>query len=74
MRHGVRGGSRCGCGGTASPPLLRAAATKYLLGIDQLVSPDFTLDVAPHPLLATAISAGGGATAATLAAADFTGH
>ncbi|MGH7722954.1 MAG: hypothetical protein ACRENL_09035 [Candidatus Dormibacteria bacterium] len=44
--------------GCAEPavPLLRAAPAGYLLGIDQLVSPDFRLDTAPHSLTAADIA------------------
>jgi hypothetical protein len=62
-----------GCAAAPSPPSLRAAPATYLLGIDQLISPDFVLDVAPHPLAAAAIAAADGPDASRLAAAGFTG-
>ncbi len=34
-----------GCGQTAAPVLLRGDPVHYLLTIDQMVSPDFTVDV-----------------------------
>jgi hypothetical protein len=61
------------CAGPSSPALLRAAPASYLLGIDQLISPDFTLDAVPHPLTAAALAAAGGAAAAQLSAAGLTG-
>jgi hypothetical protein len=39
-----------GCAQPATPSLLRAAPATYLLSVDQLVAPDFSLDTAPHPL------------------------
>jgi hypothetical protein len=61
------------CAGPSSPALLRAAPASYLLGIDQLVSPDFSLDAAPHPLTAAAVAAAGGAAATQLSVAGLTG-
>jgi hypothetical protein len=61
-----------GCAAPPPAPRLHAAPASYLLGIDQLVSPDFTLDSAPHPLTAAAIAASGGTAQAQLAAARMT--
>ncbi len=61
-----------GCGG-GSPRVLSAAPTSYLLGIDQLVSPDFTVDTAPRPMAAGDVAAAGGLTASQLVAAGFDG-
>ena len=60
-----------GCGGAAAPAALRGEPSSYLLGIDQLVSPDFSLDIAPHALTPGAIAATGGGTVAQLDAAGF---
>jgi hypothetical protein len=43
-----------GCGEAAAPSLLRGEPATYLLTVDQMVSPDFTVDVAPHQLAAGA--------------------
>ena len=52
-----------GCGQAAAPSLLRGEPSSYLLTIDELVSPDFTVDTAPHQL-AVADIAGADATVA----------
>ena len=39
-----------GCGEAAAPLALRGEPAGYLLSVDQLVSPDFTIDAAPHQL------------------------
>lgn len=58
-----------GCGATAPPGALRGAVAGYLLGIDQLVSPDFVTDAAPHAVNAGGVAAVTGATAAQLGGA-----
>jgi hypothetical protein len=45
-----------GCAGPISPPPHRAAPATYLLGVDQMVSPDFSVDTAPHALSVTGIA------------------
>jgi hypothetical protein len=47
-----------GCGGAAAPAVLRGEPSGYLLAIDQMVSPDFTLDTPPHTLNPAGIAAG----------------
>lgn len=61
------------CAAPVTPPLLRAPPTAYLLGIDQLISPDFTYDSTPHRLTAVSIAAAGGAADGQLVAAGFAG-
>jgi hypothetical protein len=59
-----------GCGQAAAPTVLRGEPSSYLLGVDQLVSPDFTPDISPHALNTDGAAATGG-TAAQLSAAGF---
>ncbi len=49
-----------GCGEAAAPPVLHGEPATFLLTIDQMVSPDFTVDIAPHPLAAGGYVAGAG--------------
>jgi hypothetical protein len=60
-----------GCGGAAAPAVLRGEPSSYLLTIDQMVSPDFTLDTTPHALNPAEIAASGGGAAAQLSAEGF---
>jgi hypothetical protein len=60
-----------GCGQQAAPATLRGQPATYLLGVDQMVSPDFALDVPPHALTTADILATSGAAAAQLSAAGF---
>ncbi len=64
-----------GCGATApaASPVLRGQPASYLLGIDQMVSPDFILDTAPHPLGVADITATNQSAAHQLTAAGFLG-
>lgn len=62
-----------GCGDAASPSTLHATPATYLLTIDQLVSPDFTVDTPAHGLSITAVAAGDMARAGQLATAGFIG-
>jgi hypothetical protein len=61
-----------GCGNAAAPQLLHAPAATYLLGVDQLVSPDFSLDTPPHPVTVSDITGSDGAAAKQLNAGGFT--
>jgi hypothetical protein len=62
-----------GCGNQpAAPQVLRAAPLRYLLGIDQLVSPDFSVNTAPHALAVADIAGNDSAAAQQLRAAGFT--
>ena len=61
-----------GCGTAASPATLHAAPSTYLLSVDQLVAPDFTVDQPVHPLSITDAAAGDTAKAGQLAGAGFT--
>ncbi len=61
-----------GCG-AATAPVLRGAAAGYLLGVDQLVAPGFSLDVAPHTLSAADVAAAGHGVTSELTAAGLTG-
>ncbi|MDQ6857080.1 MAG: hypothetical protein M3Z57_08405 [Candidatus Dormibacteraeota bacterium] len=60
-----------GCGDTAAPSLLRGEPAGYLLTVDQLVSPDFTVDIAPHQLGVTDIAGRDAAVAKQLGSAGF---
>jgi hypothetical protein len=60
-----------GCAGPISPPPHRAAPATYLLGVDQMVSPDFSVDTAPHALTAAAIAATDPSRAQQLSSARF---
>jgi hypothetical protein len=60
-----------GCAKPASSPLLRAAPATYLLGVDQLVSPDFSLDVPPHSVDVAGIAGTDSTAAQQLRAAGF---
>jgi hypothetical protein len=62
-----------GCGTAAPPATLHAAPSTYLLRLDQLVAPDFTVDQDAHPLSITDAAAGDTAKAGQLASAGFTG-
>jgi hypothetical protein len=61
-----------GCGGGAVSSGLRAAPSTYLLTVDQLVAPDFSLDTAPHTLTLADVAAGDSARSARLTAGGFT--
>jgi hypothetical protein len=61
------------CGGSGPAAPLRAAPSSYLLGIDQLISPDFGFDSAPHSLTAAGMAATDPASAALLTPAGFAG-
>jgi hypothetical protein len=61
-----------GCGNAAAPQVLHAPPGTYLLGIDQLVSADFSLDTPPHQVTAADIAASGSAAAQQLNAVGFT--
>lgn len=63
----------CGAAAPAASPLLRGQPASYLLGIDQMVSPDFILDTAPHPLGVADISTTNQSAAHQLTAAGFLG-
>ncbi|MBJ7610603.1 MAG: hypothetical protein JF887_14440 [Candidatus Dormibacteraeota bacterium] len=57
-----------GCGdSTSGPSTLRRPPSSYLLTVDQLVAPNFTIDAAAHPLSAADIAAGDQARATQLA-------
>lgn len=60
-----------GCGDAAAPTVLRGEPIAYLLTVDQLVSPDFSSDVAPHRLGVTDIAGADGAVAQQLSNAGF---
>lgn len=60
-----------GCG-DAPAPLLRGSPAASLLTIDQLVAPDFTVDVAPHPLSVADVVAADGGDPRTLQSDGFT--
>jgi hypothetical protein len=61
-----------GCGsGAAAPSILGAAPRTYLLSVDQLVAPDFTLDTAPHAFAAADLAAGDQARLSLLTSAGF---
>ncbi len=60
-----------GCGEAAAPALLRGEPAAYLLTLDQLVSPDFAVDVAPHQLGVTDIAGTDTAHAQQLGSAGF---
>lgn len=59
-----------GCGSVV-PSTLHAPATTYLLTLDQLVAPDFTIDTSAHALSINEAAAGDTARAAQLATAGF---
>jgi hypothetical protein len=63
----------CGAVAPAPSPLLRGQPASYLLSIDQMVSPDFILDTAPHPLGVAEIAAANQSAAHQLTAAGFLG-
>jgi hypothetical protein len=52
--------------------VLHAPAATYLLGVDQLVSPDFSLDTPPHPVTVSDITGSDSAAAQQLKAGGFT--
>ena len=60
-----------GCAEPAPAPLLREAPASYLLGVDQLVSPDFSLDTAPHSLAVADITGTDRVAAQRLTSAGF---
>jgi hypothetical protein len=60
-----------GCAGPISPPPHRAAPATYLLGVDQMVSPDFSVDTAPHAVSATDIAGTDHSTAQQLTSAGL---
>ena len=61
-----------GCGTSTSASTLHAAPSTYLLSLDQLVAPDFTVDQPVHALSITDVAAGDTEKAAQLADAGFT--
>jgi hypothetical protein len=61
-----------GCGNAAAPQVLHAPAATYLLGADELVSPDFSLDTAPHPVTVSDIAGTDSGAAQQLKAGGFT--
>jgi len=63
----------CAAAAPAASPLLRGQPPSYLLGIDQMVSPDFIRDTAPHPLGVADITATNLPAARQLTAAGFLG-
>ncbi|MEO8898282.1 MAG: hypothetical protein ABI473_06255 [Candidatus Dormibacter sp.] len=62
-----------GCGTAASPAALHAPPSTYLLRLDQLVAPDFSVDQDAHRLSITDAAEGDTAKAGQLADAGFTG-
>jgi hypothetical protein len=62
-----------GCTGPITPPPHRAAPATYLLGVDQMVSPDFSVDTAPHALSATNIAGTDRSAAEQLTSAGLVG-
>jgi len=54
------------CGGPASPTPHPVPATRYLLSLDQLITPDFTVNEPPHTQDATALAGGDATVARTL--------
>lgn len=60
-----------GCGQAAAPSTLAGEPATYLLGIDQLVSPDFVLDMAPHSQSPAQVTAATGASTQQLSAAGL---
>jgi hypothetical protein len=62
-----------GCAGPITPPPHRAAPAAYLLGVDQMVSPDFSVDTAPHVLSATDIAGSDRSAAEQLTSAGLVG-
>lgn len=60
-----------GCGSSAASTL-RAAPATYLLTIDQLVAPDFTIDAPPRALSISEAAGGDTAQAGRLASAGYT--
>jgi hypothetical protein len=60
-----------GCGEAAAPPILRGQPAGYLLKVDQLVSPDFTVDTAPHQLTAADVAGSDAAGAKRLGSAGY---
>ena len=60
-----------GCA-SAAPQVLHAPAATYLLGVDQLVSPDFSVDTPPHSLTVSDIAGSDSAAAQQLKAGGFT--
>jgi hypothetical protein len=60
-----------GCGGSSPSVLLRAAPATYLLGVDQMVSPDFSVDTAPHSLAVADIAGTDRGVAQQLTSAGF---
>jgi hypothetical protein len=60
-----------GCAQPATPALLRATPATYLLGVDQLVAPDFSLDTAPHPLAVADVAGTDRAAAQRLTSSGF---
>jgi hypothetical protein len=62
-----------GCGTGAAPATLHAAPASYLLSLDKLVAPDFTVDDPVHPLSIGIAAAGDSAKAGQLARAGFSG-
>lgn len=60
-----------GCAGPFPAPPHRAAPATYLLGVDQMVSPDFSFDTAPHSLTAGDVAGTDRTAAQQLTAAGF---
>lgn len=60
-----------GCGEAAAPVVLRGAPNAYLLSVDQLVAPDFTVDTAPHQLGVADIAGTDAAIANQLSSAGY---
>jgi hypothetical protein len=61
-----------GCGNAAARHVSRGPAATYLLGVDQLVSPDFSLDTPPHPVTVSDVAGSNSAAAQQLRAGGFT--
>lgn len=61
-----------GCG-SGAPATLHAPPATYLLSVDQLVTPDFTVDAPAHPLSIADAAGGDTSRAGELASAGFTG-
>jgi hypothetical protein len=60
-----------GCDNAAAPQVLHAPPATYLLGVDQLVSPDFSVDTPPHAVAVADIAGSDSAAAQQLTAAGF---
>ncbi|HEY7927356.1 MAG TPA: hypothetical protein VIG86_08065 [Candidatus Dormibacteraeota bacterium] len=62
-----------GCATAMSAATLQAVPATYLLTLDQLVAPDFSVDTPAHALSITTLAAGDAPRASELATAGFTG-